>query len=373
MQQTVFIDESGTPILSDGNYYVICAVSCLNDSIDENLEKLNQIRSTHGIGSELKSSSVRSKSFERRVSVCKDLASLKLRCFVFALRKREVDPDSGLSYKTSGYKFCQRRLFEKLYRGSANISVVIDTFGSEDFMASFEPYIDRHFKPDLFNQRKQIRHSSPQQDQLLQVSDFVAGTIRRSLEGDDPEDAFNELSEILLTREVWPRSKEKRIIDEDISDLDSKIEEHCTTVSLSFIENCEDQLLIEAVIFLLNSHSSDKDNFIYGDRLLEHLHKQGLIDSQKDKTWLQQKIIAPLRDEGVPIAASPSGYKIPRTRSDLHDFITFVSHKTLPYLKKVNDMRISLAHSLGHTYDMLDEDEELKELMKSLSIKMGQP
>jgi len=367
MQQTVFIDESGTPILSDGNYYVICAVSCLNESLEETIGQLDQIRNSHHVGPELKSTGIGGK-FERRVSICKSLASLKIKCFVFALHKSEVDQNSGLSYKTSGYKYCQRRLFEKLYRGSANIALVLDTFGSDDFMASFEPYIDRHFRPDLFNQKTQLRHSTPERDQLLQISDFIAGTIRRSLENDDPDDAYAELSEIVLIREVWPRSKDNRIVDVDTSDLDSKIEEHCTTVSLSFLGRSEDTLLKESVIFLLNAHTGDKDNFIYGDRLIEHLCKQGLIDSQKDKNWLQQKVISPLRDEGVPIAASPNGYKIPRSQSDLKDFITFVSHKTLPYLRKVNDMRIALSHSLGHTYDMLDEDEELKKLMRSLDI-----
>lgn len=370
MQQTAFIDESGTPILSDGNYYVICAVTCMDDFLSRNLELLREIRNTHRVGIELKSTSIGG-DIRRRVSICKALASLKIKCFVFALRKHEVDSESGLSFKTSGYKYCQRRLFEKLYRGSANISVVLDSFGSDDFMASFEPYIDRHFSPTLFNQKKQIRHSGPQGDPLLQIADFISGTVRRCLESHDSNDAFDELSEVILTLEVWPRSKKYRILDEDVSGLDSKIEEHCTAVSLEFLDRCEDKLLRESVVFLLNSHTGDKDNFIYGDRLLEYLGKLGLIDAQKDKTWLQQKIIAPLRNEGVPIAASPSGYKIPRSQADLRDFITFVSHKTLPYLKKVNDMRVALSHSLGNAYDMLDEDEELKALMKSLSINMS--
>jgi hypothetical protein len=366
MKQTIFIDESGTPVLSDGNYYVICAVCCPNEYLEYTLEKLNEIRNSHRVGSELKSSGMGSKHFERRESICKDLAKLKLKFYAFALHKCEVDPDSGLSYKTSGYKYCQRRLFEKLYRGSANISVVLDTFGSDDFMASFEPYIHRHFKPDLFNQKPQIKHATPQQEQLLQVSDFIAGTIRRSLEKDDPDTAYDALSDIRLTREVWPRSKQHRIVDEGSSELDTKIEEHCTCESLRFLDQCDDKLLSESVIFLLNSHAQNEDNFICGDRLLEHLCKQGFIDSQKKLSWLQQKIISPLRKGGVPIAGSPKGYKIPRSRSDLNDFITFVSHKTLPYLRKVNEMRIALSQSLGHTYDMLDEDDELKKLMKSL-------
>lgn len=370
MKQTVFIDESGTPNLSDGNYYVICAASCSNDFLDEALHQLNQIRIKHKIGSELKSSSVGG-NFQRRVAICRDLSKLKLRCYVFALRKSEVNPNSGLSYKTSGYKFCQSRLFEKLYKGTAIVNVVMDSYGTEDFMAGFERYIHSNFNPDLFNQQVQIRSSNPRQDELLQVSDFVSGTIRRSLESSDRDEAFKALGEIVLTCAVWPRSRDRRIIDEDYSELDSKIEEHCTTVSLDFIERCEDGLLSETVLFLLNAHSGEKDNFIYGDRLLEHLNKQGLLDSPKDKTWLQQRIISSLRAEGVPIAASPNGYKIPRSRSDLRDFIRFVSQKTLPYLKKVNDMRTDLSHSLGHAYDMLDEDPELKELMKSLAIRVG--
>jgi len=205
---------------------------------------------------------------------------------------------------------------------------------------------------------------------VLQISDFVAGTVRRFLEDNDSDAALNELLEILQTLDVWPRSKRTRIIDEETTDLDMEIEKHCTTVSLNFLELNDDPLLSESVSFFLNSYTKDKDNFIYGDQLIDHLIEQQLISEAKEKAWLQQRIIAPLRDAGVPIAASLNGYKIPRSQADLKEFVDFVSHKTLPYLKKVNNMRTSLSDSLSHDYDMLNENEELKQLMKSLSINI---
>lgn len=367
--QSVFIDESGSPVLND-ECYAICAVACNDDDLEHDQRLLEEIRATHRKGAELKSSAIGG-NLQRRTGICNDLRRLKSRCIVLVIQKKHLDRDGGFSYKTSAYKYCQRRLFEKIYKGYNRIEVTIDTFGNTDFMDGFKTYIDKHFEPSVFNVARTINHSTPKDTVMLQVSDFVGGTVRRRVQGDDDSSAFDLLRPILSLVEVWPRSAKDPRIEEDSEELDLAIERHCTNTAMELLEKEKDDILREALEHLLFSSTESGDSFVYGDKLLSFLCDQGLIDDTKDKQWLQQNVIAALRDKGAPIAASRDGYKIPRNREDLKAFVDFVSQKTLPYLKKVNNMRTSLSQGLGHKYDMLEENEDLRNLMTSLSQNIG--
>jgi len=365
IRQNIYIDESGTPVLND-ECYAICAVACNEDDKSSDEQQLEIIRKKHRGGAELKSSAVGGRS-RIREAICQDLAALNSRCIVFIVRKKYLHKDGGFPYKKSAYKYCQRRLFEKVYRGLYEVKVTIDSFGNEEFMDGFKKYINKHFQPSIFNPHKHLTVSSPADTPMLQIADFVAGTVRRFAQGDDDETAYKQLEPILSVVEVWPRATQEPRIEEESEELDLEIERHCTNASMEFLESTDDDLLREALEYLLYSAEESPDNFVCGDRLLDYLKQEGLAEDQKDKAWLQQKIIAPLRDQGVPVAASRDGYKIPRCRKDLSIFVDFVSQKTLPYLKKVNNMRNSLFLGLGNQYDMLDENNELKDLMTSLS------
>jgi hypothetical protein len=362
--QLVFIDEAGTPDLNK-DCYAICAVISSTADMAENRALVQQIRSDRRSGAELKSSAVGSR-FEIRKEICRDLSLLKIRVVVLAINKAQLDPESGLKYKRSSYKYFQRRLFEKVYRDFSSVSVTIDTYGNQEFMDGFCDYIDRHFQPTIFNQQKTVSHSTPEAEPMLQVSDFIAGTVRRVITKDDPDDAYRSLLPIISLVEVWPRAPGQYRYDHESSDLDLQIEDYCTKKSIEILEAEENPILRESIAFLMHFFGESPDTFIFGDEILSHLKTQALIGPERDKNWLQQNVIAPLRDKGVPIAASRDGYKIPRNKSDLSAFVGFVSQKTLPYLKKVNNLRSGLFLSIGGAYDMLDEDPQLKELMSNL-------
>lgn len=340
-KQNIYIDESGTPVLNN-ECYVICAVACNEEDKELNYNRLKTIQKKHRGGAELKSSVVGGR-VDKRKNICTELSELSLQCVVLIIHKELFLKDSGMAYKRSAYKYCQRRLFDRIYRGMCRVEVILDNFGNEEFRNGFIRYIDKYFTYSIFNPDKNITFSSPKDTEMLQVSDFVGGTVRRFAQGDDDREAFDALEPILAIVDVWPRTPKFPRVEEDYEEFDLDIEKHCTNASLECLESEKDQLLAEALRFLLYSSSDDENSFIYGDSLLNHLVAEGFADNGKDKHWLQNNIIAPLRAKGAPIAASRSGYKIPRKRSDLVDFVQFVSQKTLPYLERVNDMRHSLS------------------------------
>lgn len=365
MDTIVHIDESGDPGLSD-DCYVICAVICKSTDLQHNLAIVDQARREHRAGAELKSSETGSR-FEQRLAICQSLATLRAKCCVMVIRKDRLSRDGGFQFRPSTYKYCQRRLFEKIYRGMNQISVVMDTYGNHDFMDSFETYIDRHFQPTLFSVRKDIVRSSPATDPLLQVADYVGGTVRRFARRDDPEGAYTSLDQLLGMVEVWPRTITDPHIDVDSNSTDQAVFQHCTYAAEEHLRTESDAVLREALYYLLYSVGNSGDGFIYGDEILDYLKFEGIIDQSRDKGWLRQNVIAKLRRSGVPIAASRDGYKIPTSVKDLATFVEFVSQKTLPYLDRVNRMRNSLFIGLGFSYDMLDHEPRLKDLLAPLN------
>lgn len=367
LRNTVYIDESGSTVL-DETCYVICAVICNADDEAHDMTVVQYTRENHRQGAELKSSQTGSR-FEQRINICTNLAQLKSRCVVLVIRKDRLAREGGFRFKPSTYKYCQRRLFEKVYQGMSQITVILDQFGSQEFMKSFAPYIDRNFKPTLFSSKK-INYSTPTVSPMLQVADYVAGTVRRFVQNDDPPEAYKALEPILSVVESWPRLSLDPHIDLDASSLDHAIYQHCIHAAEEHLESQTDNVLREALEYLLYSVSDEEKGFIYGDRLLAHLKAERLVDESRDKGWLRQAVIAELRKHGVPLAASRDGYKIPTSRDDLAAFVEFVADKTIPYLERVNKMRNSIFLGTGLTYDMLEVEPRLYNLMKPLNREM---
>jgi Protein of unknown function (DUF3800) len=360
----VFIDESGSPVLSDQSYYVITAVICTDSNYDNCIAGLNDIKTKNKIGDELKSSKIGSDA-ARRVKILKEIASLKFSTVTIAINKSTLNKDSGLRFKTSMYKYCQRKLFNHIYKYLDSVTVVCDSYGSSEFMKSFEKYLDRNFQARVFSD-KEFKYSTPIIEQMLQVSDFIGGSIRRSLQGDDDGTSIDVIKEKLLHLEVWPISESKNKSQSLSDGIDQAIAGHAFKFALEFIENEKDNVLKECYSYLTFDRYGDGE-FVFGDEILRHLKENHLVDQERDRDWLMQEVIAPLRDKGALIVSSRDGYKIPESRDDVKRFAEFVQGKTDPYLDRYQKIRKNLFLGTGMQYDLLDDSPLLKKYIKSVN------
>jgi predicted transcriptional regulator of viral defense system len=78
--------------------------------------------------------------------------------------------------------------------------------------------------------------------------------------------------------------------------------------------------------------------------------------------------IAKLRDSDVIIASATKGYKIPRTRADINDFLELASSQILPLLDRVKKARDVYRLSSVGEYDILEEEQfaQVRKLLLSL-------
>ena len=364
MKNFAFIDESGSPNLSDQKFYVITAAICSDKDVNTVMHGIKQISANYCSGAPLKSSRTAGK-IKRRKAILNDLAKLPLSYIACVNDKSLVDSNSGLQWRASMYKFSQRMIFKRLYQPQQSLQIIIDNFGTSDFMNSFESYLNKHFQPTLFS-NKQVVYESPEKEIGLQAADFVGGSIFRYYENRDTEEVLDCIKSRLIGIRKWPRSFQKYITGDKDEIIDLKIQNHCISVAEHFIQTTNDEILKEVCLFLLYDESAIEQEFIFGDELLRQLKWQGIINDNRDKDWLRQKIIAPLRDAGVLIAACADGYKIPDCRDDIAKFVQFVEMKSYPYLGRLVKMRESLFLGTDQQYDLIEESSNLGEILQSM-------
>lgn len=360
-----YIDESGSPDLDDQRFYVITAAICRSDDLDNITVGIRNISCNRCGGAFLKSSRT-GKNENQRKKILADLSELPLFYFSCVVDKSNIKMDSGLQWRTSMYKFCQKMLFDRIYKNLQSIRIVSDTFGKSNFMISFEKYIDKHFPTTLFT-NKSFCHATPENEIVIQAADFVGGSILRCFEGKDKNTILDHVKDKIIGIHKWPLSHQEIIIGEQDELIDISIRNHCFFVAEKFIEQTDDTVLKEVCRFLLYDHSSIVRDFIYGDELLMRLKKQGIIDEKRDKNWLMQKVIAPLRDCGVLISACRDGYKIPDSREDIAKFVKFVETKSYPYLSRLVKMRESIFLGTNTKYDLVIESDKLSNILKSVN------
>lgn len=361
-----YIDESGTPILKDSQYYVITAAICSSDDLSDIESGITRIQKNRCSGAQLKSSRIGGNR-KLRKQILSDLSHLNLYYFSCVVDKDLINPDSGLQWRTSMYKYCQRMLFDRIYKNMMSIKVIADTYGRSDFKSSFETYLNNHFPNTLFS-TKDFKYSTPEDDIPIQASDFVGGTIFRCFEGtDDKGDTLEKIKNRIIGIRKWPLSFEETDFGEESEIIDAMIKNHCFRIASEFIDSTPDELLKEVCSFLLYDYSAIEKDFIYSDELLYKLKNQGVIAEEKQKQWFMQQVIAPLRDAGVLIAACRDGYKIPDCREDVTKFVQFVESKSYPYLSRLVRMRESIFLGTDTKYDLIVESKKLSNILKNIN------
>jgi hypothetical protein len=378
--QHAFIDEHGDPSLDvhkEGvsNLFIVSAVIVDDISIKELEICADEIRKRHFQSGEMKSSKV-GKNDDRRIRILKDIAKLNFHFYSLVVDKKEIWKDSGLRHKKSFLKFINGQLYKKLYRTFPDLRAVADEHGHSEFMVSFEAYIKKNHIPDLFY-RAEFNFESSQKQPLIQLADFISGTIARVYDHDKKSDLTEKFIQIIkdqaLLIEEWPPKFEafkdeiKRSSD---TDSDRTVREQSLIQAKLFLERNGDSLDFERNLqvsllkFLLFQYKFiNSENYITTNTLLAHLHESNFGDISEHT--LRSKIIAPLRDDGVIIASSTKGYKIPVSMSDITDFVNRTNGIILPMLNRLNTARNQILMASKNNIDIV-EQQQFKKLKSFL-------
>lgn len=333
-----FVDESGShgwDFDKDGNsrYFVVAAIVVESDDVANLHEEIEKIRRQFFQTGEIKSSKI-GKNDNRRKNILKAVMPLPFKIFAVVFDKSQMLDYRGLRYKTSFYKFLNNIVHKELSIAFANLTVVADELGGNDYMKSFSAYVkENEKKRDLLGDFKFVFQNSAQ-DVLIQLADLIAGTLVASYRQDSAVGWKKLLREKTLRLCNYPFTTKAFSVNNPLARrYDAEIAEICIRQADRFISTYEsdgDEVRKQQVLTLkylaFRFLNNDLRSYIQSKELIGHLAYAGFEDISP--RYFKTKIIAPMRDYGVIIASSPRGYKIPAREQELNDFVAN-SEKTI--------------------------------------------
>lgn len=327
-----FIDEYGDANLKIGvegvsHYYILCAI-LVADNENEIRQKLELLSDDEFSGGEMKSSNI-GNNHKRRIIILNRLNDIPYYAIALIIDK-ELLYGEGLARKSSFFKFFNGRLYQLLLENYPDVKIYHDEYGTDSYMREFENYVNKRYSGDLFDQFQDCFLNS-KNDKLIQLADLLAGSIAKSIDTSNPmhKNIASLLTKGKIYTEYWPsrRKKESNVHNEKDDNLDKLIEVISYNAIIDFIElHKEDideirKLQVLFLKYLINVFDYiSKSKYTFTSELIENL---SFFKSNISIFFLRTKIVAPLRDEGIPIASTNQGYKIPCRKKDI---VAFINH-----------------------------------------------
>lgn len=376
-----FIDERGNygfdfEDKDVSSHFIISAVLVEESELKSLENAVESISSKFFQTGEMKYSNA-GENHQRRLLILEELKDLNFKVFTVVVDKRKIIQSSGLGYKKSFIKYLNGLLYEELHNYFPKLKLITDENGSKEFMSTFKSYILREHIPNLFGDYE-FGFGDSKSDILIQLADFICDTIAIGYENEDLSEEsthyINLLGDKLLPIVLWPYELDEYIIKLDrykANTFDKNIAFNSIKLATKFIEynsKSKDFEVLERVFvlkYLLSMLIIQKTNdYISSKDIINNLHEI----TGKDYTphYFKTRIIAKLRDAGVLISSSQSGYKIPVREKDILAFVNQTSSMIKPMLERLKICRNRVLTATGNEYDVLNfkEFEYLKSFLE---------
>ena len=368
-----FIDECGNfgfDFSKEGTskYYILCAVVVKNSDLDNLHKTVLEVKKANGFGStEMKSSSIGSDN-RRRSRIISQLLPINFRVVLLIADKQSFVKGSPLTeYRKSFIKFLHQRLYDILYHVYPKLKIIEDETGYSEFQESFRKYVaDRRPIDDLFNEYD-FDYCDSKDELLVQLADIVGGSVNRHLLDPEAPNCIEMMRGKILSLDKFPSEKEPfwgkskpedYKFNEDIYSLSLKCaNDFITKHESSDIEEKRIQVaFLRYLIFYVQNISPTR--FLYSGQIIEILREY--TSQHITKNFLYRRVIAPLRDDGVLIASSSHGYKIPISVDDIVAYLNSTHSIVSPMLHRIGICRDLIRQRTANDLDVLDTPAFLK-------------
>ena len=305
---------------------------------------------------------------ERRiVQLGRFLEELKELNFTFhslLIDKRKLHQKSPLQYEGTFYKFLSGLIYNNLYRTVPELSVVASALGTPGFMASFRRYIHDNHRVDLFSPAP-FTFSHQGEAPLLELAGFLGEGLNRFHAGLSAIDVERELAGQCVGVNRWPEGYVPYTVDTDEAGADANDDAITAAAQLrarDFLrrhEGSEDPVIRSRVVFvgylLLVFTYNYRTRYVHTHELLEHLNSYGYEAYTEHR--FRSLVVGPVRDEGVLIVSSASGYKLPCSVRDIYLFFNYYNHQIQPMLHRLGQCHKALELATGGGLNVLEQPE----------------
>ncbi len=381
-----FIDEYGNPNLAvevDGvsQYFIVTAVVVKAADLPALRTQLDDVRKRIFQTGEMKASGL-SKNRDRWVKTLDALAGLPFRLYALVVDKRELDRTGGLQFKHSFYKNLCGKAYGALLRSLPKLHLRADEYGRESFMESFTTYVQKRHQPDLF-EKGTFDFVNSRDEVVVQLADLCSGLLARIYDPqmalERPEELVSVLASQILLIEEWPPRFRLRSTDPDgaSNHPDARIEALAFGRAQEFIDRHresaeQEQRCRVALLERLILEQRFSGNALSTGYLMDYLRDRGLEPG--DETWVRRVLVAYLRDRGLVITSSSTGYKLPRSRADMHAFAMHADSVCVPMLRRVASARDAVRLATAGDVDIFDDEalQDVKRMQEALAAGESQ-
>lgn len=352
-----YIDESGDPRFNEGASERLEFSAVLIEAVNEGktIEQLNNIKAKFNL-KEFKSSRIRQE--RRRIQILKELQEVDFKFINLSIDKSRVYGVWKHNPKVF-YKYTQKILHRELHRLYPDRNVTIDQFSDEKYQESLKIYLEDNSQLELFNSVLNI--GSAKNNVLIQLSDLIAGTNRKLIGGEfeSPIPIRGLLAAKELHLLVWPENFNRLNIDSIKDKEDKNVADISISYADRYIENNKEDpsfnhriMILEYLLFQVKF--IDKNSYIYSLELISWLEKNNIKYSEEE---FRKNIIGPLRDDGVVIAGSRKGMKIPMSVTELVDYLSYTSSRYITMIKRFKETFKTLNGSALGSIEIFNSDE----------------
>ncbi len=370
MNRYAFVDEYGTNSLEiekEGisSHFVVCAILLEESKLEESELHFESVRKKYFQTGEMKSSGIGT-NHKRRLAIIRELILADFGIYSFVIDKSQLT-SNGFQYKQPFYKFCNRLLYDDLFKSFQSLRLCSDEHGSKEYMESFRKYVSSRTIRDLFNQ-SEFDFVSSRLDKCIQVADIFAGTIGKcfDINADSPfkDEFFSIAKDKIIAIKEFPQSFERYVFTptEQRGEFDAEIFNLAVRLAKTYVEDnskSNDPIEVDRVKclhqLLFYFQYVSPNEYISTNNLINNL--EGQTNRNISIQYFRTQIIAKLRDGGVILSSSSKGYKLPANEYDLYEFVNQSSRIVIPMLERLKKCRTQILLLSNNRLDILNKPE----------------
>ncbi|MEH7013003.1 hypothetical protein V7087_19680 [Neobacillus niacini] len=303
-----------------------------------------------------------------RMEILHDLKDLPFKVYAYVIDKRKIREDSGVTYEKTFIKIFNRKIFDDLYRTFDTLDLVADEQRSKEFMQEFIAYVKRKCIPDLFNYST-FGFNDNESEILLELAELIAETIAKGYDAKHYSKQYPSFYKLLknkiITINLWPHDYKHYLYDYHYEKTDSETDQiiikQAVNLAYQYIEEHrkseeeDERVRIDLLKFLLFNLKENPDDYVYTEEILDNLN--AIRINKIKQHYFRSNIVSKLRDQGILIASSNKGYKLPVCLNDLYDFVNLSSLTIHPMIQRVAKCRDQILLATNREIDILEKSE----------------
>ncbi len=366
-RKIAFVDEFGTNSFDfqhQSTHFIVSAIIIDKEKQTELSQQINEITQKYYPNSELKSAKV-GKNEAKRMEILTELLQVDFKIFALVVDKRKLY-GLGFKYKKPFYKYLFKLLYAELHK-AMEVDMCASINEKKSFMKEFAYYLEKNYIVSTLFADETFTFEHTAKSPPLQLANFISGTLAR-VHDTHKKSKNAHIFDNLLAQKVkiikyfpdespileYAPDTEDEYFNRDIADTSVRRITDC----IARKQNSKNEEELDQIAFLsllLTYLRVDIRKSVPTKEIMKHL----MQDKEKGKGehYFRSEIIAKLRDEGILIASSQKGYKIPVCQKDIYEFINHSNTMIINMLKRVKKAQEMIMFATDDTLDVLQKEE----------------